>query len=166
MRGPFAERAGMVVQPDSEILVVAPQDREEEVISRLARIGFDTVAGYLREPEGAFLEMAGEISRGSRLTVHELGAALDRAEPPVLLDVRNVGEMAGGAIAGAAHIPLAELPGRLAEVPDDRPIVVYCAHGTRSSIAASLLRNAGRTDVSDLIGGYDAWHRAFTPVGA
>lgn len=44
--------------------------------------------------------------------------------------------------------------------------VVVCAHGTRSSIAASLLRNAGRTDVSDLIGGYDAWQRVFEPARA
>ena len=164
--GRFAERAGMVLQPGRDILVVAPQDREEEVVTRLARIGFDTVTGYLRAPEGAFPEMAGEMTRASRLTAHDLRTALDRARPPVLLDVRNVGELVDGAIAGAIHVPLAELPGRLAEVPADRPAVVYCAHGTRSSIAASLLRAAGRADVSDLIGGYDAWHRAFAPVEA
>lgn len=164
--GRFAERAGMVIQPGNEILVVAPQDREEEVITRLARIGFDTVTGYLREPEGAFPEIADEMTRASRLTVHELHAAIDRTPPPLVLDIRNTGELATGVIEGAVHVPLAELPHRLDEMPDDRPIVVYCAHGTRSSIAASLLRNAGRTDVSDLIGGYDAWQPAFEPAGA
>ncbi len=54
--GRFAETAGSVVRPDQQIVVVAPQDREEEVVVRLARIGFDRVAGYLREPEGAFLD--------------------------------------------------------------------------------------------------------------
>lgn len=164
--GRFAERAGMVVQPGKEILVVAPQDREEEVITRLARIGFDTVAGYLREPEGAFPAIAAEMTQVSRLTAHELRPALDRVEPPLLLDVRNMGELAGGTIPGSVHMPLAELPNRLTEVPDDRPIVVVCAHGTRSSIAASLLRGAGRTDVSDLIGDYEAWQRTFAPAGA
>ncbi|HET9116679.1 MAG TPA: MBL fold metallo-hydrolase, partial [Pseudonocardiaceae bacterium] len=53
--GRFAETAGMVVRPDQDIIVVAPQDREEEIVVRLARIGFDRVLGYLREPESAFL---------------------------------------------------------------------------------------------------------------
>ncbi len=51
--GRFAETVGSVVRPEQEIVVVAPQDREEEIVVRLARIGFDRVAGYLREPEGA-----------------------------------------------------------------------------------------------------------------
>jgi rhodanese-related sulfurtransferase len=84
----------------------------------------------------------------------------------VVLDVRNPGELADGGIAGARHIPLAELPGRLAEVPDGSPIVVYCAHGSRSSIAASLLRRSGRPDVSDLIGGEAAWRLSPAPAQA
>ncbi|MGE5131609.1 MAG: rhodanese-like domain-containing protein [Gemmatimonadota bacterium] len=162
--GRFAERAGTVVEPGTEILVVAPQDREEEIVTRLARIGFDTVAGYLREPEAAFLTVPGEIDRASRLTVTELREAM-RAEQPVVLDVRNTGERAAGAIEPSLHIPLAELPRRLDEVPRDRAVVVYCAHGARSSIAASLLRRAGFADVSDLIGGAEAWQLALTPAG-
>ena len=70
---------------------------------------------------------------------------------------------AAGAIDGSQHIPLAELPGRLSEVPAG-PVVVYCAGGTRSSIAASLLRRSGHRDVSDLIGGEAAWRLALTPA--
>ncbi|TNC29653.1 MBL fold metallo-hydrolase [Amycolatopsis alkalitolerans] len=158
--GRFAERAGTVVRPGQDILVVAPQDREEEIVVRLARIGLDSVPGYLREPEGAFLTMADEIGQAPRLTVDDLRARLDESPAPVVLDVRNPGEIADGAIEGALHIPLAELPRRLDEVPGE-PVVVYCAHGTRSSIAASLLRAAGQSDVSDLIGGYTAWQQAF-----
>lgn len=158
--GRFAERAGMVVAPGTEILVIAPQDREEEVITRLARIGFDTVTGYLREPEGAFLTMPGELAQASRLTISQLREALAGPRPPVLLDVRNAGERAAGAIMPSLHIPLAELPGRLAEVPGGEPVLVYCAHGSRSAIAASLLRKAGFADVSDLIGGEEAWRLA------
>jgi hydroxyacylglutathione hydrolase len=164
--GRFAERAGMVIEPGSQILVIAPQDREEEVITRLGRIGFDTVAGYLREPETVFLAAAGEVDRASRLTASELREAMRQPQPPVVLDVRNPGERGEGVIDGSLHIPLAELPRRLAEVPDGQPVVVYCAHGARSSIGASLLRRAGRADVSDLIGGEAAWRLLFTPAGA
>ncbi|WBC16447.1 rhodanese-like domain-containing protein [Micromonospora sp. WMMA1998] len=155
--GRFAETAGSVVAPDRPVLVVAPQDREEEIVVRLARIGFDRVAGYLREPEGAFLEVIGEVTRASRVTATELREALDRPDAPVVLDVRNAGEREQGAVDGSLHIPLAELTRRLDEVPADRPVVVHCAGGYRSSVAASLLRNAGRADVSDLLGGYGAW---------
>jgi len=163
--GRFAETAGSVASPDRTLLVIAPQDREEEVITRLARIGFDRVAGYLREPDHAFLEMIADLSRASRLTVPQLREVLEQDEPPVVLDVRNAGEREKGTIDGSLHIPLAELPRRLDEVPTDRPAVAFCAGGYRSSVAASLLRSAGHPDVSDLIGGYTAW-QAMAPVGA
>lgn len=164
--GRFAEWAGTVVAPGSRILVVAPQDREKEVITRLARIGFDDVIGYLREPEGAFMGMPEEIAHGPRMTARELRAELDGEQPPLVLDVRNVGELRAGRIEGSLHIPLAELPGRLEEVPKDRTVVAYCAGGTRSAIAASLLRRHGHAQVLDLIGGYAAWRGALSPAGA
>ena len=164
--GRFAERAGMVVDPKERIAVVAPQDREEEVITRLARIGFDSVVGYLREPEGAFVTVPGEMTQASRLTVRDLAEQLASERPPVVLDVRNTGERDTGAIEPSLHIPLAELPRRLAEVPQGQPVVVYCAHGSRSSIGASLLRKAGYQDVSDLIGGMEAWRLTLTPSAA
>jgi glyoxylase-like metal-dependent hydrolase (beta-lactamase superfamily II) len=158
--GRFAERAGMVVPPGAEIVVVAPEGREEEMITRLARVGYDNVAGYLREPEAAFLQVPGEVERLSRLTVAQLRDVLDSGDAPAVIDIRNAGELAEGTIARAQHIPLAELPKRMQEVPDDRPVVLYCQGGVRSSIAASVLRRAGYGDVSDLIGGYEAWARS------
>ena len=62
-----------------------------------------------------------------------------------------------GTIPGSINIPLAQLPRRLEEIPKGRPVVVHCAGGYRSSVAASLLRKEGWTDVSDLLGGYSAW---------
>jgi glyoxylase-like metal-dependent hydrolase (beta-lactamase superfamily II)/rhodanese-related sulfurtransferase len=168
--GRFAETAGMVARPDAEIVVVAPQDREEEVVVRLARIGFDRVAGYLREPEAAFLTafltVPQRLERASRLTVPELDEALRAPVPPVVVDVRNIGELVSGSIPGAVNIPLAQLPRRMDEIPADRPVVVHCAGGYRSSVAASLLRTAGRSDVSDLLGGFDAWSRFHSQVVA
>jgi rhodanese-related sulfurtransferase len=160
--GRFAETAGMVLRPDQEVVVVAPQDREEEIVIRLARIGFDRVAGYLREPEGAFLGDPDRIVRASRVTAPDLATALAEPVSPTVVDVRNPGELAGGAIHHARHVPLAQLPHRLDEIPRGRPVVTYCAGGYRSSVAASLLRREGFDDVSDLIGGYRAW-AALTP---
>jgi hydroxyacylglutathione hydrolase len=155
--GRFAETAGMVVTPEQQVVVIAPQDREEEIALRLARIGFDEVVGYLREPEGALLEVPDRVVRASRLTAPELASALERPERPVVIDVRNAGELTAGAIFHARHIPLAQLPRRLGDIPPGRPVVVYCAGGYRSSVAASLLRREGWTDVSDLVGGFAAW---------
>lgn len=158
--GRFAETTGMVVGPEQEIVLVAPQNREEELIVRLGRIGFDRVAGYLREPEAAFLAAPERIDRASRVTARQLAASMTDPLRPVLLDVRNPGELVDGAIFHARHIPLAALPRRLKEIPPRRPVVVYCASGYRSSVAASLLRRAGLQDVSDLLGGYKAWSAA------
>ena len=74
-----------------------------------------------------------------------------------VVDIRNPGEVALGAIDGAIEIPVGQLPGRLDELDSSAPTVIYCAGGYRSSVAASLLRQEGFSDVSDLLGGYGAW---------
>jgi hydroxyacylglutathione hydrolase len=111
--GRFAETAGTVVQPDQQIVLIAPQDRKAEIVVRLARIGFDRVAGHLDEPERAFRTTPARIARASRLTAPELAEILRGADPPTVIDVRNPAEVATGAIPGARHIPLAQLPTRL-----------------------------------------------------
>ena len=141
--GRFAETAGTVVRPDQQIVLIASQDREAEIVVRLARIGFDRVAGHLDEPEGAFLTAPAGIARASRLTARELAEILRGVDPPAMIDVRNPAEVATGTISGARHIPLAQLPTLIADVPRDRPIIVYCAGGYRSSVAAALLRREG-----------------------
>jgi rhodanese-related sulfurtransferase len=97
------------------------------------------------------------------LTAAQLTSALRNAQP-ALIDVRNPGELAAGAIPGARRIPLAQIPTRLADIPQDRPIIVYCTSGYRSSVAAAFLRREGYPDVSDLLGGYQAWTALTQPV--
>jgi hydroxyacylglutathione hydrolase len=160
--GRFAETAGMVLTGDQEIVLVAAPGRQDEVAVRLARIGFDKVTGYLPDPDATLLARPDDTARASRLTAVELSgvltAAQGRPDAPVVLDVRNIGELEGGFIPGSVHIPLAELRRRIDEIPTGRPVVAYCAGGWRSSVAASLLRHNGFTDVSDLLGGYAAWN--------
>lgn len=165
--GRFAEQAGTVLDPADELLVMAPQNREEEVVTRLARVGFDRVVGYLRHPEDALEELADEVAPASRVTAARLRAALSADNPPVVVDVRTCGEReANGFIGSALHIPLSELPARSGELPADRPLVLHCAGGHRSSIAASLLRRRGFRDVSDILGGYAAWALSTQDVSA
>ncbi|WP_371515436.1 rhodanese-like domain-containing protein [Kitasatospora sp. NBC_01300] len=164
--GRFAEQAGTVLTPDSAIAIIAPQDRENEVITRLARIGFDRIAGYLRNPDNALPALADDLTPAGRLTADQLRTTLTGDQPPTVLDVRTCGERETGSIEGSLHIPLAELPTRLAEIPTDHPLVVHCAGGHRSSIAASLLRHHGHPDVSDLLGGYGAWRTLTHPTRA
>ncbi|MFF3885991.1 rhodanese-like domain-containing protein [Streptomyces sp. NPDC001914] len=154
----FVEQAGTVLPADADLLVIAPQNREEEIVTRLARIGFDRVAGYLRSPDDALTALAEEVTPASRLTAAQVRTALESDNPPVVIDVRNCGERGEhGFIDGALHIALGELPRRLDEIPREKPLILHCAGGHRSSIAASLLRHIGFTDVSDILGGYAAW---------
>jgi len=133
--------------------------------SDLGRVGFDHVAGYLRDPESAVVAVPEQVDRARRVTPTELATALAGARPPIVLDVRTEDELAAdGAIFRARHIPLAELPRRLAEIPPQRPIVLYCADDYRSCVAASLLRRNGWNDVADLLGGYEAWTEALRNV--
>ncbi|MBI4059894.1 MAG: sulfurtransferase [Elusimicrobia bacterium] len=82
--------------------------------------------------------------------------------PHFLLDVRRPEEYERARLEGAVLIPLAELPGRLAELPKDLPLVVLCHHGMRSAHAVHHLREAG-FDALNLAGGIDAWSRDVDP---
>jgi hydroxyacylglutathione hydrolase len=154
--GRFSEYTGDVVRPDQPIVLVCDPGHELEARVRLGRIGFDVVVGALDDLGTALATHPDRFVPSSRLTAGELAAALDEAVPQVV-DVRNPGETSGGAIQGAVNIPLPHLLDRLDELDRGRPTVVYCAGGYRSSIAASVLAARGFSDVSDLLGGYEAW---------
>jgi rhodanese-related sulfurtransferase/glyoxylase-like metal-dependent hydrolase (beta-lactamase superfamily II) len=159
--GRFAETAGMVADVGEQIALITYPGEEQQAAVRLARIGSDDAVGYLNVGHGETfpIELADLVQTAPRTTVTELDELL--ADHSVaLIDIRNPGERDGGAIPASSHIPLAQLRLRLGEVVTDKPIVVHCAGGWRSSVAASLLRANGIDDVSDLIGGYKAWAAA------
>ena len=91
-------------------------------------------------------------------------AQLAASNAPLIVDVRSEKEWQAGHIAGSLNIPLTHLRERLAEVPAERPIVVHCEGGYRSAIGCSLLKSAGRTNVSDLVGGIKAWTASKLPT--
>lgn len=155
--GRFAEYSGEVVSPGTAMVVVAEPGKEREATIRLARIGFDTVIGYLEDPVKVFMENPDMVEAASRLTAGEFDSRRNEISDLQLVDVRNPGEFALGTIDGARHMELAALTRRLGELDPNKPTVVFCAGGYRSSIAASTLRAHGFKDVSDILGGYNAW---------
>ena len=130
---------------------------ELEAKNRLARIGFDRVVGYLVTPLQAMAENPAKVSQASRLTSAAFESRRTDLADLQVVDVRNPGEIEAGTIAGSIEIPVGQLAGRSGELDPDSPTVVFCAGGYRSSVAASVLRQAGFADVSDIIGGYGAW---------
>ena len=85
-------------------------------------------------------------------------------DSPMLIDVRTDRELERGLIRDAVHIPLHTLPARLAEIAQDRPIVIYCQSGARSAQASSFLTDHGCAQVYNLAGGFSAWVARGFPV--
>jgi rhodanese-related sulfurtransferase len=152
-----------VLDRDHPIVIVADPGRENESAVRLGRIGFDHVVGYL---EGGLRSLEARP---------DLTATTDRLSPAVAadrlagggavaVDVRTPNERTQKYVDGSLAIPLSQLLARLHDIPRDRPVIVYCAGGYRSSIAASLLQKEGFPDVSEVAGGIAAWETAHLPV--
>jgi glyoxylase-like metal-dependent hydrolase (beta-lactamase superfamily II)/rhodanese-related sulfurtransferase len=159
--GSFATWSGTILDQQRPVVLIAEPGREVEAATRLGRIGFDNVVGYL---EGGMLQLEGApdlVDRVERITAPSLAEQLHSTDdPPLLIDVRAVREFEESHIDGAINLPLSQLAERLSEVPADRSVVAYCASGYRSAVAVSLLRREGRNRVSDLVGGLGAWESA------
>lgn len=156
--GRFAEFAGSVAQPSDTLVVVTEPGDEREARVRLARIGFDRLAGFLAEPYRQLVEHPELMRQASRLTAEEFVRRCNSVPGLRVIDVRTHGEHSLGSVPGADVVPVAELRDEVAHLSTDldAPVVVFCAGGYRSSLAASLLRAHGFTDVSDVLGGYGA----------
>jgi DMSO/TMAO reductase YedYZ molybdopterin-dependent catalytic subunit/glyoxylase-like metal-dependent hydrolase (beta-lactamase superfamily II) len=164
LRGRFAEWAGAVLTPDRDIVLVGDPAIAVEAKVRLGRIGYDTVVGQLDDLATVCRTRPELIEASSRLTTEQL-AELRGLEPALqVVDVRGPAETAEGTLPGALEIPLAMLTRSLDELDRTAPVLVYCASGYRCQVAASILLAAGFADVSDLLGGYDAWAAAGLPV--
>jgi rhodanese-related sulfurtransferase len=157
LAGRFAEWTGDVLDPGSPVVLVSNPGTELEARVRLGRIGFDSVLGSLAAPLATLAAHPEVTERSSRLTARELEER--RASVPDLqvLDVRNPSESALGAIPAAISAPLPKLCDAIEDLDPTRPTVTYCAGGARSSVAASVLASRGFTDVSDVLGGFEAW---------
>jgi glyoxylase-like metal-dependent hydrolase (beta-lactamase superfamily II) len=164
LQGRFAEWAGDVIAPERDIVLVGDPAAAQEAKIRLARIGYDRVVGQLDAPAESPAAHPELYTTSSRLKVGRLSRLRRLGRDLQLIDVRSPAETAGGTLIGAREIPLVVLTSSLATLDRTTAIVVYCGTGYRSQIAASVLREAGFPEVSDLLGGYAAWDGAGLPV--
>ena len=163
LRGQYATWAGTVLDREHPIVVIADPGSERESAVRLGRIGFDHVAGFLMGGLRSLADRPELEGSTERLSPQVTAERVDAGQA-VLVDVRAPGERAQRRIASSVALPLNQLAARTGELPRDRPVIVHCAGGYRSSIAASLLKRAGFTQVSELAGGIAAWEIAHLPV--
>ena len=161
--GQYATWAGTILSRDRPIVIIADPGREYESAKRLGRIGFDHIVGYLQNGLHS-LASRRDLTATTERVSPALAAERLASREALMVDVRTPGERERKFVAGSVSIPLNHLPERLQELPADRPLLVYCAGGYRSSIAASLLQQKGFTQVSELAGGLAAWEAAHLPT--
>ena len=154
--GGFAPWVGALIKDiEQPILIVAPKGREEEVIIRLSRVGFDNTLGYLDGSFNAWKDAGKEIDTIKSISAETLENEINENDVPVF-DVRKPGEFASEHILEATSTPLDYLNSHISEFPSNRNFYVHCAGGYRSVIASSILKARGIHNVIDVAGGYSA----------
>jgi len=159
----FTTWAGSLVPYDRDFYLIVDDRRiqaVDELVRDLVGIGLDRIAGYFgTETVEAWRVSKGHLQTIATLTVVEVSTQLKR-DHPVVLDVRSEGEWKSGHIPGSLNLPLGSLDQLLAQVPEDRPLIVHCQTGARAAMAASLLRARGFEDVRLFPGGFAEWQGA------
>jgi len=151
---------GDVTQP---ILLITPEGREEETITRLSRVGFDQTIGYLKGGFTAWKKAVMEYDTVTSITATQFKKVLEKQEYPIY-DVRKQGEYTSEHIENAHHTPLSYLNDYLDTYSSDKKNYIHCAGGYRSMIAISILKNRGIHNSIDITGGFKAIKEAQIPV--
>lgn len=152
--GSFAPWVGALIPGvDQPLLIVTDGGRETEVVTRLARVGYDNALGYLKGGFKAWLQAGKEIDKIESIPATEFAKRYKDSRPPVF-DVRKESEFALGHVEGAVNTPLDFINERQSSIPKDREAYIHCAGGYRSMIAASILKARGWDKVIDVAGGY------------
>ena len=153
--GNFAPWVGALI-PDikQEILLICDEGREQEVITRMARVGYDFAIGFLQGGFKAWKAAGKEVDTVNRITAADLEASHQSND--IIIDVRNKGEYNAEHLENAINIPLDYINDHLAEFPKDKPFTIHCAGGYRSMIAASILKSRGWDNFKEVAGGFNA----------
>jgi hydroxyacylglutathione hydrolase len=162
--GQYATWAGTILDHERPIVIVAEPGREEEAATRLGRIGFDDVAGYLEGGMQTLETRPDLLVRTERVSAAVLAEQLASSMPPLVLDVRTPREWETAHIEGSLNAPLNHLHERLFELSRERQMAVLCAGGYRSAIATSVLQRHGFEHLVELAGGIAAWEAAKLPM--
>ena len=152
--GGFAPWVGALVgNVKQAILLVTPEGREEETVTRLARVGFDNTLGYLKGGVEAWKKEGKQLDAVEGIETTELKSRMEANELEIF-DVRKPGEFLSEHIPNAHNTPLDFINEHMAEFPSKNPFYVHCAGGYRSMIAASILKSRGIHNLIDIKGGF------------
>jgi hydroxyacylglutathione hydrolase len=163
LSGQFASWAGSLLGLSCRpVLVADTPEQIAEAQLRLARVGIEGVRGYLQGGVAAWRQAGLPLSQLQEISVQSLSELL-RDRKLHLLDVRREGEWKAGHIDKAEWFPLDDLNKSVPWADRNIPIAVHCKSGYRSAIACSLLQRAGFQNVSNVLGGFDAWQAANLP---
>lgn len=153
----FSTWAGWVIDYDNPFLIVARDNRIEDITKELIRIGLDNIHGYITDLN-KWTNAGHELEPTKQITVNALNQEYVNDDVQVL-DVRSKSEYEEGHIEGAMNIHVGYLSDNLDKVPRDKRVVVHCASGVRSSLATSILLSNGFDNVINLTGGINAWNQ-------
>ena len=157
--------AGWFLPYDKPILLVHETNNPTQAARYLLRLGYFNVSGFLAGGMLAWHTAGRESATIKTITVQSFCTLLDTDEHPWILDVRSNDELKhAGSIAGANHIHITELAGRMDDVPNNRTVFIFCGSGLRSMIAASLLKRAEWQDLVVVLGGLAGWRSISCPI--
>ena len=161
--GNFAPWVGALLQDvKKEILLVVPEGREKEVVTRLARVGFDHTVGYLDGGVEAWKNAGKEIDSIESISAEAFKSRLN--EDSLVFDVRKLNEFESEHLPQAHLTSLDYINEHLAEFPKDKAYYIHCAGGYRSVIAASILKSRGYHGMINVEGGFNAIKKAGIPT--
>jgi hydroxyacylglutathione hydrolase len=155
--GDFAPWVGTLVRDiQQEILIVADEGREEGVIKRLARVGYDNVLGYLKGGFESWKMTGKEVDEIESITAETFADIYRNDNHLTIKDVRKTTEFEAGHIKEAENTPLAQISELMAEFEKEETNYIHCAGGYRSMVASSILKSRGYDNVVDIQGGFGA----------
>lgn len=164
--GSFAPWVGaLITDLHQPITFLAPEGREEEVVTRLSRVGYDNTLGYLKGGVEAWKAAGKEVETIKSISAEVLADKI-KAGPVDILDVRKPGEFEAEQAEGAESLPLDFINDNMDKVDDTKDYQVHCAGGYRSVIFSSILKSRGFDNVTNIEGGYAAMKAAGIPVTA
>ncbi|MFP5471774.1 MAG: MBL fold metallo-hydrolase [Bacteroidia bacterium] len=156
LNGQFAPWVGaLITDLKQEILIIAPEGREEETVTRLARVGYDHCIGYLKGGFGAWKASGKEINTIESISAEELASRMIKGKLNVL-DVRKNSEYESEHIVDVQNLPLDFINQNMSEIDKNTEYHIHCAAGYRSMIFTSILKSRGFDKVIDVAGGFNA----------
>ncbi len=156
LNGDFAPWVGaLIADVEQPLLLVTPEGKEEEAITRLSRVGFDGAIGFLKGGFEAWKNASKEIDTIKSISVDEASKILAK-ETPEIFDVRKETEYISEHVIDAKNTPLSDLNSYLGVYPEKDTFYIHCAGGYRSVIAASILKSRGIHNFIDIAGGFGA----------